>query len=84
MCPVGNESSCTVECAEDWYSCKDATIWNAADGVMESFTLLCSAQKACQSITVDLDLQSISVIDIVCNGFVCRSSISPIPCCNRH
>lgn len=44
---------------------------------MESFTLLCSAERACEYITVDLDPDSIFTVDIFCDAIVCVLCLFP-------
>ena len=78
ICPVGDNSHCAVDCSNNSYLCQYATIHNVAGGDMSSFTLLCSADYACQYMTVDLDPDSISVVDIVCSAPVCVFLISSV------
>ena len=65
ICPVGNGSYCTVDCSNSSADCSYLKIENAAGGEISSLNVHC---QSCLYITISLDPDSISDINILCDG----------------
>lgn len=63
MCPVGVTANCSVDCSSG--SCDFAVIENDDGGQMHSLSVHC---QSCQYMTISLDPESISMVDIWCES----------------
>ena len=71
VCPAGTDSNCSVNCTVG--SCHSAVIGNAAGGSMNTLSVVC---YDCEYMTISLDPDAISAVDILCESSKAVRAIS--------